>query len=126
MNAGPYEDAEARRQAAGEQRLARLGERWVLVFFKRSLYLDAFWTKSECVRLLAQPKIGVALRFDNSLELSAIYLMGWDDAVLEFYDSLVDRTERLALNARSNCFSTHHHAVQNFRAFAASSRPVSL
>jgi putative transposase len=31
-------------------------------------------------------KMGVAIQFESSLELSAIYLMEQDDAVLEFYD----------------------------------------
>src|SRR5258708_35772999 len=30
--------------------------------------------------------MGVAIQFESSLELSAIYLMEQDDAVLEFYD----------------------------------------
>ncbi len=32
--------------------------------------------------------MGVAIQFESSLELSAIYLMEQDDAVLEFYDQL--------------------------------------
>lgn len=31
-------------------------------------------------------KMGVAIQFESSLELGAIYLMEQDDAVLEFYD----------------------------------------
>ena len=36
-------------------------------------------------------KMGVAIQFESSLELSAIYLMEQDDAVLEFYDQPVRR-----------------------------------
>ncbi len=35
--------------------------------------------------------MGVAIQFESSLELSAIYLMEQDDAVLEFYDQPVRR-----------------------------------